>query len=167
MTTLWCFVLSVSKWPMGTGVVKSFCCFIWQMLENTVFLMRIKDPHWPPTAGEVDTRDSTVPGKLSLVWDPVAKGTDGVFFTFLGISSMPGSCIPHFKQDPPTCACDSELSGNYLTAFVKRWRPVIEGTVLWISQDFTYPAHLSELLKSYPVSSLWANLRGRQCWVSG
>lgn len=37
VTILRCLVLSVCKWLVGTGAMKSFCCFIWQTLENLTF----------------------------------------------------------------------------------------------------------------------------------
>lgn len=80
--------------------------------------MKIQDPYWP-SSGEVDTEDSAVPWEAELQSE-ILRPKKLMFFTFLGISFAPGSCIPRFKQDPPIRACDSALSGNYLTAFVKR-----------------------------------------------
>lgn len=120
-----------------------------------------------PPAGDVNTEDSAVPREAEtsrILWP---KKLMECFSGSNAFVSCRVATPQHFTQDPHTDACDSELSGIYLTSFVKRRRQTIEGTVLWNNQDFSYPGLLLEFSKSYPIPSLWAKLRGRQCRADG
>lgn len=163
VTTLQCFVLSVGEVANGPRCgEKLLSLHLTNARKHGVFSWWEFKILTGPTS-----RTAPFPGELNLVWDPAAKETDGVLFTFQRISFVPGGSYPSF-QTRSSYSCLWFWIVRHLFDFLYQ-EVTANGRRNYAPYQSRFYLSSSSFIVIKILSNIFtlAKLRGRQCWVDG